>query len=192
MSGRFQIIYADPAWQYRNKTIRGGAEHHYGTMSLEKICALQISKLAADDAALFLWVTWPCLEDAFKVITAWGFTYKNCAFDWIKTTKDNNPAMGLGHWSRGNSEPCLLATRGKPKRVSADVRQPIIDDHFTADELADHLLACQRGAHSVKPPETRDRIVKLLGDVPRIELFARQRVPGWAAWGNELPPAVAA
>lgn len=187
MSGRFEIIYADPPWRYNNRTIRGGAEHHYSTMSLKQICALPVSKLVAENAVLFLWATWPTLPHAFDVIKAWGFTYKNCAFDWVKTTKDGAPVFGLGHWSRGNTEPCLFATRGKPKRASASVRQTIVDDHFTADELAQHLLACQRGEHSAKPPETRDRIVRLMGDLPRLEMFARDRVDGWHAWGNQVP-----
>lgn len=89
--------------------------------------------------------------------------------------------MGLGHWTRGNTEPCLLATRGKPKRVDAGVRQVVID------HLDEETIFAQRGRHSAKPPEVRDRIVRLLGDVPRIELFARERVAGWDAWGNELP-----
>lgn len=188
MTGRFQIVYADPAWQYDNRTIRGGAEHHYPTMSLEKICALPISRLAADDAALFLWATWPCLPDALQVIAAWGFTFKNCGLLWVKTTKTNSDAVGLGHWTRGNTEPCLFATRGRPQRVDASVRQVLITEELSTDEL----ICAPRMAHSAKPPEARDRIVKLLGDVPRIELFARERTPGWEAWGNQLPPEVAA
>lgn len=179
MAGRFRIVYADPAWEYRNATIRGGAEHHYPTMSLERICAMPVAKLAADDAALFLWSTWPTLPDALKVIEAWGFTFKNCGLLWVKTTKTNTDAVGLGHWTRGNTEPCLFATRGKPERADASVRQVMITEE---------LLCAPRGAHSAKPPEARERIVRLLGDVPRIELFARERVPGWEAWGNQVPP----
>lgn len=178
MSGRFQIVYADPAWQYDNRTIRGGAEHHYPTMSLEQICALPVPKLAAPDASLFLWATWPTLPDALQVIREWGFTYKNCAFAWVKTTKTGSDAVGLGHWTRGNTEPCLFATRGKPQRVDASVRQVLIDEE---------TIFAERQRHSAKPPVVRDRIVQLLGDVPRIELFARERVPGWAAWGNQVP-----
>lgn len=176
--GRFQIIYADPAWQYDNRTIRGGAEHHYPTMSLAQICALPVSKLAADDAALFLWATWPTLPDALQVIRAWGFTYKNGGFTWVKTTKAGTDAVGLGHWTRGNTEPCLFATRGSPKRADASVRQVVLDEE---------VICAPRARHSAKPPVVRERIVQLLGDVPRLELFARERVPGWAAWGNEVP-----
>jgi site-specific DNA-methyltransferase (adenine-specific) len=183
MSGRFQIIYADCPWQYRNRTIRGGAEHHYPTMSLEQICALRVQALAAENCALFLWATWPTLmKEARLVIEAWGFTYKTCAFDWVKITKSGKPATGLGHYTRGNSEPCLLATRGRPHRVDAGVSQIVLDE-----TLIQEAVFAERGEHSAKPPEVRDRIVRLMGDVPRIELFARERVHGWHAWGNELP-----
>jgi N6-adenosine-specific RNA methylase IME4 len=183
VSGRFQVVYADPAWSYDNRTIRGGAEHHYPTMTVEQICALPVAKLAAPDAALFLWATWPTLPDALRVIDAWGFKFKNCAFTWVKTTKTGGDAVGLGHWTRGNTEPCLFATRGRPQRVDASVRQVLLT------ELAEETIFAERGRHSAKPPETRDRIVRLMGDVPRIELFARDRVAGWHAWGNQVPPA---
>lgn len=181
--GRFEIVYADPAWQYDNRTIRGGAEHHYPTMTVEQICRLPVPKLAAPNAALFLWATWPTLPDALRVIAAWGFTYKNNAFTWVKTTKQNTDAVGLGHWTRGNTEPCLFATRGKPTRVDASVRQVVLDEQ---------VICAPRTRHSAKPPVVRERIVQLLGDLPRIELFAREHVDGWAAWGNELPSTEAA
>lgn len=181
--GRFEVVYADPAWKYRNRTIRGGAEHHYKTMTLEEICALPVGKLAAPNAALFLWGVWPMLFDAKRVIDAWGFEYKNCAFTWVKTTKSNTDHFGMGHWTRGNTEPCLLATRGKPTRVHAGVRQVIV-----TEDLEEQTVCAPRLRHSAKPPEVRNRIEQLMGDVPRIELFARERVTGWEAWGNELPP----
>ncbi len=184
-AGGFSVIYADPAWPYRDSGVRGGVDHHYPVLTMEQICALPVARLAAPDAALFLWATWPLIFDVGPVIAAWGFTYKTCAFDWVKTTKSGDPKMGLGHWTRGNSEPCLLATRGKPKRVDAGVRQTILDETFTTEALCAPL-----GKHSAKPPETRDRIVRLMGDVPCVELFARTRAPGWDAWGNETESTV--
>jgi N6-adenosine-specific RNA methylase IME4 len=180
--GRFSVIYADPPWAYRDSGIRGGTDKHYQTMTLPQLCALDVARLAADDCALFLWTTWPFLGEALQVISAWGFRYKNCAFAWVKTTKIGAPATGLGHYTRGNTEPCLFATRGKVRRADAGVPQVLLD------ELPEETLFAPRGQHSAKPPEARDRIVRLLGDVPRIELFARERVPGWEAWGNQLPP----
>lgn len=181
--GRFNVIYADPPWQYRNRTIRGGAANHYQTMSLEQIKALRISDLAAPDCAVFMWATWPLLPDALAVFQAWGARYITCAFDWVKTTKEGKPATGLGHWTRGNSEVVLLATFGRPKRMDAGVSQIVIDQ-----SLEPETIFAPRGQHSAKPPEVRERIVQLMGDVPRIELFARERAAGWHSWGNELPP----
>lgn len=117
------------------------------------------------------------LKEALEVIEAWGFTYKTVAFNWVKQNKSGvGLFMGLGNWTRSNSEICLLAVKGKPKRVSAGVHSII-------------LSPLQR--HSRKPDETRDRIVELMGDLPRIELFARETAPGWDSWGNEVPDPVA-
>jgi len=175
--GRFQIIYADPPWSYKDATPRGGAENHYRTMTLDQLCALPVAKLAADDAALFLWATWPTLPDALRLIEAWGFRFKNAAFTWVKTTRSGSDAVGLGHWTRGNTEPCLFATRGKPNRVDAAVRQVVIEES---------TVFAERTRHSAKPPEVRERIVRLLGDLPRLEMFAREECPGWVSWGNEV------
>lgn len=141
-------------------------------MRIEDICALPVSSIAAKDCALFMWVTFPTLPDAFKVLKAWGFSYRTVAFVWVKRNR-KSPSWfwGLGHWTRANAELCLLAVKGKPKRVSARVHQ-IIDSPIEE--------------HSKKPDEARHRIVELVGDLPRIELFARQTVPGWDVWGNEV------
>lgn len=140
---------------------------------IEEICALDVGALADANCALFLWVTFPQLESAFKVISAWGFVYKTVAFVWIKLNR-KTPSLfwGLGHWTRANAEICLLATRGHPKRLSKRVHQVVIS----------HIEQ-----HSKKPDEVRRRIVELMGEaMPRIELFARQKAEGWDAWGNEV------
>jgi N6-adenosine-specific RNA methylase IME4 len=147
-------------------------------MSADKIAALPISGLAADDCILFLWVTWPTLGDAWEIISKWGFTYKTCAFDWLKghagqldfLRDDTDSLMGMGYWTRANSEPCLLATKGKPKRLNADVRQGIIEP---------------RREHSRKPDCVHDRIERLVAG-PYLELFARRPRHGWTVWGNEV------
>lgn len=171
---KYQCILSDPAWEYKVWSKKGAgrnAESHYPTMPIEQICALPVADLADKDCALFLWVTYPVLPDAFKVIEAWGFTYKSVAFTWVKTCKKSEGFhVGMGHYTRANAEICLLATKGSPKRVSKSVRQ---------------LIVSPVGVHSKKPDETRERIVQLFGDIPRIELFARQRADGWDAWGNE-------
>ena len=172
---QYQIILADPPWSYRvwsGKEKSRTAENHYPTMSLKDIQALPVEKLAAKDCALFLWVTCPMLAEAFSVLEAWGFTYKTVAFAWIKQNK-KSPSLfwGLGHWTRANAEFCLLATRGHPTRRSKKVHQ---------------VLLSPVEEHSKKPDVIRERIVELMGDLPRVELFARQTAPGWDAWGNEV------
>lgn len=172
--GKYSVIYADPPWHYRVWSKKGAgrsAESHYSTMSLEDIKALPVHRLAAKDCALFLWVTFPLLKEAWPVIDAWGFSYKSVAFVWVKQNR-KAPTLftGMGYWTRANAEICLLATRGHPKRANAGVHQVILS----------HIEE-----HSKKPEEARSRIVRLMGDVPRIELFARSRAPGWDVWGNE-------
>ena len=129
--------------------------------------------IASDNCILFMWATYPMLREALKVIEAWGFTYKTVAFNWVKQNKTGAGLFwGLGNWTRSNSEICLLAVKGKPRRMSASVHSVI-------------LSPVQQ--HSGKPAEARDRIVELMGDLPRIELFARETAPGWDSWGNEVP-----
>lgn len=170
---KYKIIYADPPWRYEQRNVSGAAEKHYPTMSAEELCALPVSDIADTDAVLFLWATFPQLPSALRVIRAWGFSYKTAAFLWIKTYRKSGKAVfGLGFWTRSCAEVCLLAVKGHPKRKNASVRQ---------------LLISPLEAHSKKPDETRERIVALCGDEPRIELFARQVAPGWDVWGNEVP-----
>jgi N6-adenosine-specific RNA methylase IME4 len=146
-------------------------------MGIDEICALPVGELAAKDCALFLWVTFPLLPSCFEVIDAWGFEYKSCAFVWAKRNRRSDGFfVGLGYWTRANAELCLLATKGSPKRVSAAIRQ---------------IVDTPREAHSKKPDVVRERIVALMGDLPRIELFARSRAEGWDAWGNEVESDVA-
>lgn len=172
----YSIVYADPPWRYKDAGCNGNAENHYSTMSLEDIKALPVSNICADDCVLLLWATWPLLPEAFQVVSSWGFTYKTVGFVWVKKNKsDSGHFFGLGRWTRGNTEICLLATRGKPKRESNCISQ---------------LCFEPLTAHSQKPIEIRHRIVELLGDVPRIELFARSTSKGWDAWGNEVPELV--
>jgi N6-adenosine-specific RNA methylase IME4 len=179
-AGGYSIIAADPAWSYANGG-RGAAENHYSTMTVADLCALPVAGLAARDALLFLWVTWPTLPDALAVMGAWGFAYKNCAFVWVKTNrKTPTDFVGLGHWTRGNTEPCLLGVRGHPERQSAGVRQLLVTEGVEP-------LVAPVGRHSAKPPEYRDRILQLAGPTDgKVELFAREKLPGWDSWGNEV------
>lgn len=169
---KYQVIYADPPWDYQQCRLSGSAKKHYPTMRIEELCALPVADIADRDCALFLWATFPQLPEALRLIQAWGFVYKTVAFVWLK---QNRKALtwfyGLGFWTCSNAEICLLATKGYPKRQSAGIHQ---------------LVISPVEQHSKKPDEVREKIVALMGDVPRIELFARQQTPGWDVWGNEV------
>lgn len=176
---KYNVIYADPPWAYRVWSQKGqgrSAESHYSTMSLEDIKALPVGELADKDCALFMWITFPLLREAWDVVESWGFTYKSVAFVWVKQNK-KVPSLfwGMGYWTRANAELCIIATKGSPKRQSRAVHQ---------------IIMSPIEQHSKKPDEARDRIVALMGDVPRIELFARQKTDGWDVWGNEAPDCV--
>jgi N6-adenosine-specific RNA methylase IME4 len=181
--GHFGAILADPPWHFEVWSLPppGGhvrhASEHYRTMPIKDIYALPVADLAAEDCVLFMWVIWPMLEHGLQSIEAWGFKYKTCGFAWMKADgrqvemfhDEVTPDMLTGYWTRANSEVCLLATRGKPKRINADVRQGII---------------APRREHSRKPDGIHERIERLVGG-PYLELFARQQRPGWTVWGNQ-------
>ena len=172
---KYSIIYADPPWRYEVYSKKGlgrSAESHYPTMALEDIQALPVGELANMDCILFMWTTIPLLKDCFSVMKAWGFEYKTVGFVWIKQNRKSDSLFwGMGHWTRANAEFCMLATKGRPKRKSAGVHQVIIS----------HIEE-----HSKKPDIVRHRIIELVGDLPRVELFAREKADGWDAWGNEV------
>lgn len=177
---KYNIIYADPPWRYNDRKCNGACEHHYNTMKIQDICNLPIKDIAADNCVLFLWTTYPMLQEAMQLINAWGFKYKTIGFQWIKLNKSiDNPLFiskkniffGLGRWTRGNTEPCLIAVKGKPKRINNSISQIILEPI---------------GKHSKKPDIVREKIVELIGDLPRVELFARNTTDGWDVWGNEV------
>lgn len=162
----------------QNAWVKDARDPDYDTMRENDICALPVGNLAADDCVLFLWTCWPIIEQSFRVVEAWGFKYKTCGFLWAKAHarqlemfQDHiDGKMGLGYWTRSNSEPCLLATRGNPKRIGMDIKQVIIEPGRE---------------HSRKPDCVYERIERLV-EGPYLELFARTERPGWTAWGNEV------
>jgi site-specific DNA-methyltransferase (adenine-specific) len=173
--GKYSVIYADPPWQYDHGSIsHGGVDKHYSTMDLESIKALPIGNLAADDCVLLLWATFPQLREALEVIEAWGFSYLTLGFSWIKTNTDGSPFFGVGYYAKSNCEVCLLATKGNAHGL-------------VASNSVSSVVLAPRGCHSQKPDEVRNKIVELFGDVPRIELFSRERILGWDCWGNQIP-----
>lgn len=175
---RYSIIYADPPWNpvESGSGIRGTAglaKRYKGVMKIEEICSLPIQEISNDDCILFLWVTFPRLLDGIKTINAWGFKYYGLGFVWIKLNKrSKTPFWGMGYYTRQNPEICLIATKGKKfKPLARNIHS---------------VVMTPKEEHSKKPDIIRDNIVRIIGDLPRIELFARQRVDGWDAWGNEI------
>lgn len=180
---KYDIIYADPPWDYRQFSKKWAQEHKesrwvgrkYDLMPLKDIKALPVNDIAADSSVLFMWTISTMIPFALQVIESWGFTYKTVAFVWVKKNKVADTFFtGMGFWTRSNAEICLLATKGKIlKRESKSVPQ---------------IICTRRQEHSRKPAEARERIVQLLGeDRSRIELFAREKPEKWDVWGNEVP-----
>lgn len=174
---KYTVIYADPPWRNpKSGTKARNNDRHYPSMATEEICSIPVKSISASDAILFLWAVFPNLPDALEVMEAWGFEYYGLAFDWCKTKADGTPKIGCGYYTRQNNEICLIGVKlGLKNRV-----RPLV-----------HNIGCSilepAREHSRKPDLVRDAIVKICGDLPRIELFARQRADGWDAWGNETP-----
>lgn len=169
--GGFDLIMADPPWSFDNFSAAGegkNAKAQYGCMSLQDIADLPVSALASDNCVLWLWATNPMLPQAIEVLTAWGFAYKTGGH-WAKMTKHGKQAFGTGYILRCAGEPFLIGTRGQPK-TSRSVRSVIFGPIRE---------------HSRKPDEAFTEAEKLMPDARRIEVFSRQRRPGWSNWGNE-------
>lgn len=174
-NNKYSIIYADPPWKYNDESSKASrtVNLQYDTMKTKDMFNFPINKISANNSVCFMWATYPKLKESIELLEKWGFIYKTVAFTWVKKNRKNNDYfMGMGYYTRSNAEIVLLGVKGKPlKRISHSVRQ-ILDNRI--DE------------HSKKPNEVRDRIVELFGNLPRIELFARQSVEGWDCWGNEV------
>lgn len=179
---KYQIIYADPPWEYRNMgNIQATANAHYPTMKQEDIENLPVADLADENCILFLWATFPKLQEALDTIKAWGFEYKTVGFTWIKKNKNGGNFFGVGWYTKSNAEVCLIGVKGKAPKVSNKVSS---------------IIEAPIEGHSAKPPIVREKIVEFCGDIPRIELFTRPNpqnnlmggntFDGWAIWGNEV------
>jgi N6-adenosine-specific RNA methylase IME4 len=185
-AGPYDIIYADPPWDYENwnkkwhennKTSRWAGKK-YPLMRHDEMVALPINEIAAKDSVLFMWTISTMLPKALDVMEAWGFKYKTIAFVWVKKNKIADSFFtGMGFWTRSNAEICLLGVKGKPlPRISRSVHQ---------------IIYTPIDKHSRKPAEARDKIVQLMGDRPRVELFAREKPDGWDVFGNEVEESIA-
>ena len=177
---KYKVIYADPPWNPKESGtgIRGTADlkkRYNGVMDTEEICSLPIQEICDDDAMLFLWATFPRLQDAIQVIESWGFRYYGLAFNWVKLNKKSDtPFWGMGYYTRQNPEVCLIG-------VKEERQKPLARNVHS-------VIMTKVEEHSKKPQCVRDYIIEILGDVPRIELFARDKTDGWDVWGNEIEP----
>lgn len=170
---KYQIIYADPPWVYKDKSKShgGGAESHYTCIPTDEMCKWELP--AEKDSVLLMWCTYPMLEEGLKLMAAWGFKFKTVAFTWVKTNKDGSVYMGMGRHTRGNAEICMLGTKGKG----------VAREHCGIYNTQLH----GRGRHSEKPDAFREDIVRLYGEnKTRLEMFARKPSEGWDVWGNEV------
>lgn len=180
--GGFQVIYADPPWSYYNDmsvnpdctTVKGVRRPPYPVLSIADIKSLPVDKITSNDAMIFMWTTDYHLSACIDVMAHWGFKYKTVAFAWQKLTKDNKPVSFCGAYTlKSGIELCLIGTKGNTKG-------------WVINHKVRGLVQSQRMKHSEKPDCVRDRITDLIGDRPRIELFARKKTEGWTVWGNEV------
>ena len=180
---KYKIIYADPPWSYYNDmtvqpdctTVKGMRRPPYPVMSSKDICSLNVRSISDNDSILFIWTTDYHLEKCIKVIKEWGFEYKTVGFVWQKLNKKQQPVSFMGAYTlKSGVELCLIATKGKNAHK-------LVKKHNVKS-----LIQQERMRHSEKPAIVRDRIIELVGDIPRVELFARQKVEGWDCWGNEV------
>ena len=182
MSKKYQVIYADPPWSFNSKKTGGsmtsGASAKYNTMSIGDLKAMPIESMLADNAILIMWYVSSQPQEALDLANAWGFTVKNInGFVWGKLTVKLMKFFGMGFYTRAGTESALIAIKGKASNL-----------------IVDHSVRAYResvvGKHSKKPDEFRDDIVKMCGDVPRLEMFARQASDGWDVFGNEAPDSI--
>jgi len=171
---KYQIIYADPPWQYKSKEclakksiLNGSLNTHYSTLSIKDIKKLPVGGVSDNNCLLFLWVVSPMLDDCIEVIKSWGFEYSTIGFIWYK--EKTNP----GSYTMSECEICLIGKRGNipTPRGARNIRQ---------------FLSEKKTRHSAKPEEIRNRITQMFPAQDKIELFARQRVEGWTSIGYDI------
>ena len=167
--GKYNIIYADPPWQYWEGG-RKNQSQHYSTMTFDEIAKVPVQELSADNCILFLWATRVILPEAIMLIKEWGFNYSTVGFVWVKSKKDGTGfAIGLGNWTRANAEYCLIGLKGTITRK---------------DKTISEIIYLPKEQHSQKPAIVKELITQLVGNLPRIELFATQKTKGWETWGK--------
>lgn len=177
---KYKIIYADPAWSFTGHKYQDGnrgfgnkVEDRYNTMSIKDICNIPVNTITDNDAILFMWVVDSHLDKSFEVIKSWGFRFATIGFVWVKETNKKNYCYNLSKYTLKSTEICLIGLKGKLKNIKKSNK-------------VKSLIFAERTIHSKKPNEVRRRIEEFCGDIPRIELFARQKTKGWDCWGNEV------
>ncbi len=171
---KYSIVYADPPWSYLNGGVpQGGVNKQYQTMKLEDIKNIPIEKIVDDTSVLLLWATFPQLQEALEVIKSWGFKYKTLGFSWLKTNKNGTPFFGIGYYAKSNQEVCLLGVRGNAHSL-------------VKSNSVSSVIIHEKTKHSEKPNIVRKKIIELFGDLPRIELFAREKTDGWDSIGFDI------
>jgi N6-adenosine-specific RNA methylase IME4 len=180
MVKKYNVIYADPPWRFSSRELQkyGGKrftsmDKHYPTQHKDWIRGLPVSKISDTDCALFLWSTDAHIKEAIETMECWGFKYITVAFVWEKKTSTGKTVANLGAWTLKNYELCLLGTKGRMRK------------HKKINNIYQKVEA-ERTKHSKKPKQVRTNIELLLGNLPRIELFAREKTEGWDVWGNEV------
>jgi len=177
---KYNIILADPPWSFSSKELQKyngkrftSMDKHYQTQSKDWIKNLPVKYITDSDCGLFLWTTDAHLKEAIEVIESWGFKYITVAFVWEKLTSTGKTVANLGAWTMKNYELCLFGTKGTMLK------------HKKVNNIQQKVMA-ERTKHSKKPEQVRRNIELLFGDLPRIELFARQKTEGWDVWGDEV------
>ena len=177
---KYNIIYADPAWDIQTgnspQRIKKGLKEIkdiYPTMSNQEIINLPVKDLAADDCILFLWMTDDRIPIVKELFSSWGFTYKTCGFTWVKVSSKGNIFYNLSRYTLKSTELCFIGIKGKLKNLKKSHK-------------IKNLVFAERTVHSKKPDIIRKQIEEFCFDLPRIELFARQKTDGWDVWGNEV------
>lgn len=193
---KYGVILADPAWRFLNWSAKGEKKNpvaHYKCMPLKEMKALPVNQLAAPNCALFMWATWPMIDQALELMKTWGFTYKTGGSWGKRSTTGRKWAFGPGYIVRSADEPWLIGTIGSPKVMNHSVRNLFVtepEEHEWYEALLraagfQFFAAPRTPVHSQKPPNAHE-IMETLYEGPRCELFSRSTRPGWEVWGDEV------
>ena len=169
----YDLIYSDPAWSYDKKVGQGIADEQYNTMSIEEIAGLRVGDLLKEDGLVYMWITFPFLDQIPYICESWGLEYVTVGFNWIKLNIDGTPFFGIGHHTKSNGEVCVILRKGKGLQVQ--------------DNSISQVIMTRRDKHSKKPHACYTHLERLYPNASKLEMFARHRREGWGVWGEEAP-----